>query len=98
MRILTPSAPGTRVVVAGELVSEDEAGARSAGLGRFETEFGIEQDRAGVRREHAAHSHFEFAHDGGRDGFHFDAAGGGECLLQAAALIHGRGRDDAVLV
>src|ERR1035437_8787643 len=51
-----------------------------------------------MRRENAAHRHFEFAHHRRRDFVHIDAARGGEGFLKIASLVHGGGGDDAPLV
>ena len=48
--------------------------------------------------EDSANGDFEFAHHGRGDLVNIDTAGAGQGLLQAAALIHCGGGDDAVLV
>ena len=49
-----------RFVVASHFVGEQEAGVFGAFARRGQTEFGIEQDRAGVRRQDAADGFFVF--------------------------------------
>ena len=47
-------AAGLGVVVAAQLISQQQAGVGRARLGGIQTEFGIEQNGAGVRRQHFA--------------------------------------------
>ena len=47
-------AAGLGVVVAAHFVGQQQAGVRGARLGGFQAEFRIEQDGAGMRRQHLA--------------------------------------------
>jgi len=98
MRQQVGQAAGPGVIVAAQLVRQQQAGVLAARLGGFQAEFRVEQDGAGVRSEDLAHRHFELAHHLMRDLFDIHAAPRGQRLLEASSLIHGGGRDDASLV
>ena len=89
------SRPGVVRVVAGLLVRQQQAGVLRAALARREAPLGIEQDRAGVRRQHLGDEDLELLHLAVAD---LAALLLGERLLQRSALIHRRGGDDAALV
>ncbi len=98
MRQQVGQAAGLGIVVAAQFIGQQQAGIFRARLGGFQAEFRVEQDGAGMRRQHFAHRHFKLAHHLGRDFFEIHAAARGQGFLQAAALIHGGGGDDAATV
>jgi hypothetical protein len=91
-------AAGLGVVVSAQLIGQQQAGVAAARQARFQAELGVEQNGAGMRRQHPGDGRLELAHHFGRDLFLIHAARRRQGLLQTAALIHGRRRDDAGLV
>ncbi len=89
------SRPVAGRVVAGLLVGQQQAGVLRAPLARGQAPLGIEQDRAGVRRQHFGDERLELL-----DVVVADVAALflGERLLQRSALVHGRRGDDAAVV
>ena len=86
---------GSRIVIAGFLVGQQQPGTRVPSLGRAQTPNRIEQDRAGVRREDLRYGELEFAHHVvGHIGL-VDALAGGDRFLQRSPLVHGGGGDHA---
>src|SRR5579872_6545971 len=64
----------------------------------LDPEFGVEQDRAGMRREYAADDNLELFHLFLSHLIRRNALGGRDRFLQTAALIHGRSGDNALVV
>ncbi len=98
MRQQVRQAAGLGVVVAALFVGQQQAGVGRRALAAGSPILGIEQDGAGVRRQNFRHRDFELAHHLLGHLVGRNALGAGEGLLQAAALIHGGGGDDTVLV
>ena len=88
-------AAGAGLVVAGLLVRQEEAGVLRAALARGQSPLGVEQNRAGVRRQHFRDDRLELFHLAVADGA---AAFLGERLLQGSPLIHGSGGNHAARV
>ena len=91
-------APRLRVVVPAVFVRQQQAGVLRACFRRRKPPFGIEQNRAGVRRQNPRDRGLELLHHLVRDVFLRDALRGSERLRQAAALVHGSCRDDAIFI
>ena len=86
---------GFGLVIAGLFIGEQQARVFAAGLGSRQAPLGIEQDGAGVLREHLADNDLEFLQLGIRN---LRALFLGQSLLQRAALVHSSGGDDAALI
>src|SRR5208282_3451801 len=88
-------ASGSGLVVAGLFIRQQQAGILRAPLRSRQSPLGIEQDGAGMGRQHLAHQYLEFFH-------HFIGDGRalflGKRLLQRAALVHGSGGDYATFI
>jgi hypothetical protein len=91
-------AAGLRIVVAALLVGQQQAGILGAHLGGGKAVLGIEQNGAGVRRQDARDRFFEFGHHLVGDGFFVHAFILGDGAFQGAALVHGRGANDAAFI
>src|SRR5262249_50082611 len=83
------------LVVSGLFIREQQAGILGAALGGGQSPLGIEQDGAGVRRQHFGDQRLELFHHGVGDVAAFFL---GERFLQRAALVDGGGGDDAAIV
>ena len=82
-------------VVAGLLVRHQQPGVLRPALARGKAEFGIEQDRARVPRQHLGHQDLELLEFLGAD---LAALLLGQRFLQRPALIHGRGGNHAARI
>ncbi len=81
-------------VIAGLLVGEQESGTVTMFRG-LQTELGVKENRRGVPGKDLRHDDLEFTHV-----FRGDSATAFACkrFAQGAALVHGGGGDDAILV
>jgi hypothetical protein len=77
------------IVVTAGLVREKQAGVFRARFGGGQAPFGIQQNGAGMGRQHLADRDFEFDHHFIGDPFLIDSFSGSKRFLQASALIHG---------
>ena len=98
MRQQIGQAAGLGIVVAALFIRQQQAGVGGARLRGGKAVFGIQQNRARVRRQNLRHRDLEFAHHLVRHLIRRHALGRRDGFLQAAALVHGGRRDHAVLV
>src|SRR5215472_3676616 len=98
MRQQIGEAAGAGIVVAAQLIGEQEAGGLRADAAGVEAELRVQQDSAGVWGERLADRDLELAHHLRSNILRIDAASDGQRLLQAPSLIHGGRSDHSALV